>query len=232
MPTGPRSRSRATGLRGLASGTRGGRDRRANDTASPLSKDRTRARAGKEPRENYLGGATSCPICNTPPDQLTWSHVQIAKLTDPSAGIETEGWVTVCERCQIRVQNFARQFDDLLKAPYFNRSRQDGHDARARSVSAASFRVCTRSCASRGVGWRSTLRTKRRESALRAFPERRSTSAGHAARQTRLHKAPPTSGRSGARMSRWVANAFFGRFQLSCDSRVAPSAQREGPIEV
>ena len=44
----------------------------------------------------------------------------------------------------------------------------------------------------------------------------------------RRHKAPPTSGRSGTRMSVLrdrLRMRFFGSFQLSCDSRVPLSAQ-------
>jgi hypothetical protein len=56
-------------------------------------------------KEKYLEQAIPCPLCKTPPEQLSWVYMVIPEWACKSAE-QNEGWVTICDRCKIQIDFF------------------------------------------------------------------------------------------------------------------------------
>ena len=60
----------------------------------------------EEAKERFRMQALPCPACKTPPEQLSWIFLVITPWT--SKDVEgKEGWVTICDRCKLRINFFA-----------------------------------------------------------------------------------------------------------------------------
>lgn len=59
----------------------------------------------EEAKERYLEQAMSCPLCKTPPEQLSWVYLVIPSWAckDPE---QNRGWVTICDRCKLQIDFF------------------------------------------------------------------------------------------------------------------------------
>jgi hypothetical protein len=47
------------------------------------------------------------PPCKTPPEQLSWIYLVIPPWAGKDAE-ETEGWLTICDRCKLQIDFFAK----------------------------------------------------------------------------------------------------------------------------
>lgn len=56
-------------------------------------------------KEKFLEQAMPCPLCKTPPEQLSWVYMVIPKWACKDAE-QNEGWVTICDRCKIQIDFF------------------------------------------------------------------------------------------------------------------------------
>lgn len=56
-------------------------------------------------KEKFLEQAMPCPLCKTPPEQLSWVYMVIPQWACKSAE-QNEGWVTICDRCKIQIDFF------------------------------------------------------------------------------------------------------------------------------
>jgi hypothetical protein len=54
----------------------------------------------------FLMQALSCPVCKTPPQQLSWIYVVISPWINKEAEGK-EGWATICDRCKLQINFFA-----------------------------------------------------------------------------------------------------------------------------
>jgi len=59
----------------------------------------------EEARSRYLKKAVSCPVCNTPAEQLSWFYFTTPEQ-DWKALAGRAGWMTVCDNCNIQVNRF------------------------------------------------------------------------------------------------------------------------------
>ena len=57
-------------------------------------------------KELFLREALSCPVCKTPPEQLSWIYLVISPWRSKDAEGK-EGWATICDRCKLRINFFA-----------------------------------------------------------------------------------------------------------------------------
>ena len=62
----------------------------------------------EEAKERFLQQALSCPLCKTPPEQLSWVYLVIPQWACKNEE-ETEGWVTMCDRCKLQVDFFVKK---------------------------------------------------------------------------------------------------------------------------
>ena len=62
----------------------------------------------EEAKERFLQQALSCPLCKTPPEQLSWVYLVIPQWACKNSE-ETEGWVTMCDRCKLQVDFFVKK---------------------------------------------------------------------------------------------------------------------------
>jgi hypothetical protein len=56
-------------------------------------------------KEKFLEQAMPCPLCKTPPEQLSWVYMVIPQWACKDAE-QNEGWVTICDRCKIQIDFF------------------------------------------------------------------------------------------------------------------------------
>ena len=56
-------------------------------------------------KEKFLDQAMPCPLCKTPPDQLSWVYMVIPRWACKDVE-QNEGWVTICDRCKIQIDFF------------------------------------------------------------------------------------------------------------------------------
>lgn len=61
-----------------------------------------------EAKGRYLQQALPCPLCKTPPEQLSWVYLVIPKWASKDAE-EKEGWLTICDRCKLQIDFFAEK---------------------------------------------------------------------------------------------------------------------------
>jgi hypothetical protein len=54
----------------------------------------------------FLMQALPCPVCKTPPEQLSWIYVVISPWISKEAEGK-EGWATICDRCKLQINFFA-----------------------------------------------------------------------------------------------------------------------------
>ena len=59
-------------------------------------------------KEKFLGQAMPCPLCKTPPEQLSWVYMVIPEWACKDAE-QNEGWVTICDRCKIQIDFFVEK---------------------------------------------------------------------------------------------------------------------------
>lgn len=62
----------------------------------------------EEAKQKFLQQAVPCPLCKTPPEQLTWVYLVIPQWACNDAE-QNEGWVTICDRCKLQVDFFAQR---------------------------------------------------------------------------------------------------------------------------
>lgn len=62
----------------------------------------------EEAKEQFLQQAIPCPLCKTPPEQLSWVYLVIPQWACKDAE-ETEGWVTICDRCKLQIDFFVKK---------------------------------------------------------------------------------------------------------------------------
>lgn len=60
----------------------------------------------EEAKERFLMQALPCPVCKTPPEQLSWIYLVISPWISKDAEGK-EGWVTTCDRCKLQINFFA-----------------------------------------------------------------------------------------------------------------------------
>lgn len=56
-------------------------------------------------KEKFLEQAIPCPLCKTPPEQLSWVYMVIPEWVCKDA-TQKKGWVTICDRCKIQIDFF------------------------------------------------------------------------------------------------------------------------------
>lgn len=59
----------------------------------------------EEAKKKFLPQALPCPLCKTPPEELSWVYLVIPQWACKDAE-EREGWVTICDRCKLQVDFF------------------------------------------------------------------------------------------------------------------------------
>ena len=59
-------------------------------------------------KEKFLDQAMPCPLCKTPPEQLSWVYMVIPQWACKDAE-QNEGWVTICDRCKIQIDFFMQR---------------------------------------------------------------------------------------------------------------------------
>ena len=59
-------------------------------------------------KEKFLEQAMPCPLCKTPPEQLSWVYMVIPEWACKHAE-QHEGWVTICDRCKIQIDFFSEK---------------------------------------------------------------------------------------------------------------------------
>ena len=59
-------------------------------------------------KEQFLEQAMPCPLCKTPPEQLSWVYMVIPQWACKDAE-QHEGWVTICDRCKIQIDFFSEK---------------------------------------------------------------------------------------------------------------------------
>jgi hypothetical protein len=59
----------------------------------------------EEAKKKFLHQALPCPLCKTPPEELSWVYLVIPDWACKDAE-EREGWVTICDRCKLQVDFF------------------------------------------------------------------------------------------------------------------------------
>lgn len=62
----------------------------------------------EEAKEKFIQYAQPCPLCKTPPEQLSWASMVIPQWACKDAE-QNEGWVTICNRCKIQIDFFVQQ---------------------------------------------------------------------------------------------------------------------------
>ena len=62
----------------------------------------------EEAKEKFLQYAIPCPLCKTPPEQLSWVYMVIPQWACKDAE-QHEGWVTICDRCKIQIDFFSEK---------------------------------------------------------------------------------------------------------------------------
>lgn len=60
----------------------------------------------EDAKERFLMQTLPCPVCETPPEQLSWIYLVISPWTSKEAEGK-EGWVTICDRCKLQINFFA-----------------------------------------------------------------------------------------------------------------------------
>jgi hypothetical protein len=59
-------------------------------------------------KEKFLEQAMPCPLCKTPPEQLSWVYMVIPQWACKDAE-QHEGWVTICDLCKIQIDFFSEK---------------------------------------------------------------------------------------------------------------------------
>lgn len=59
-------------------------------------------------KEKFLQQALPCPLCKTPPEQLSWVFLVIPQWACKNLD-EQEGWVTICDRCRLQIDFFVQR---------------------------------------------------------------------------------------------------------------------------
>jgi hypothetical protein len=62
----------------------------------------------EEAKEKFIQHAMPCPLCKTPPEQLSWVYMVIPQWACKDAE-QNEGWVTICDRCKIQIDFFVQR---------------------------------------------------------------------------------------------------------------------------
>jgi len=62
----------------------------------------------EEAKERFLQQAMPCPLCKTPPEQLSWVYLVIPQWACKDAE-ETGGWMTICDRCKLQIDFFVKK---------------------------------------------------------------------------------------------------------------------------
>lgn len=62
----------------------------------------------EEAKKKYLQQAIPCPLCKTPPEELTWVYLVIPRWACKNAD-ENEGWITICDRCKLQIDFFVEK---------------------------------------------------------------------------------------------------------------------------
>lgn len=70
----------------------------------------------EQAKERYLDQAMPCPLCKTPPEQLSWVYMVIPQWACKDAE-QNEGWVTICDRCKIQIDFFVEKGKGEGKGP-------------------------------------------------------------------------------------------------------------------
>jgi hypothetical protein len=69
-------------------------------------KRQSRLPSVEEAKEQFLHQALPCPLCKTPPEQLSWVYLVIPQWASKDTE-EKEGWLTICDRCKLQINFFA-----------------------------------------------------------------------------------------------------------------------------
>jgi hypothetical protein len=96
-----RERQRVSRLEDLRRGFLPWDELRACESSHKLRREHPVA-AGKA---RFLAEAAPCPVCDTPPDRLTWIYFTTAPETWRNL-CGRAGWILVCERCMLQVSCF------------------------------------------------------------------------------------------------------------------------------
>jgi hypothetical protein len=59
----------------------------------------------EQAKKKFLEQAMPCPLCKTPPEQLSWVYMVIPQWACKDTD-QNEGWVTICDRCKIQIDFF------------------------------------------------------------------------------------------------------------------------------
>jgi hypothetical protein len=70
-------------------------------------KGQNRLPSVEEAKRRFHWRALSCPLCKAPPEQLSWIYLVIPPWAGKDAE-EKEGWVTICDRCKLQIDFFAK----------------------------------------------------------------------------------------------------------------------------
>jgi len=62
----------------------------------------------EQAKKRFLPQAISCPLCKTPPKELSWVYLVIPEWACKNSA-EHKGWVTICDQCKLQVDFFAER---------------------------------------------------------------------------------------------------------------------------
>jgi hypothetical protein len=62
----------------------------------------------EQAKKKFLQQAISCPLCKTPPEELSWVYLVIPRWACKNAD-ENEGWITICDRCKLQIDFFVEK---------------------------------------------------------------------------------------------------------------------------
>lgn len=76
-----------------------------------IARDDTRTSAPpsvEEAKKKFLPQALPCPLCKTPPEELSWVYLVIPPWACKGEH-KREGWVTICDRCKLQIDFFVER---------------------------------------------------------------------------------------------------------------------------